>query len=54
MRTGRSYLEWRTMPRWARLDYMHRYQAEVKERAKLAQKGFAGLVGAVVSKILGA
>lgn len=53
MRTGRSYLEWRIMARWQRADFLFRHVQETKERVKVAQKGFGGLIGAIVAKFLG-
>jgi hypothetical protein len=41
------------MARWQRTDFLLRHVAETKERVKAAQKGFGGLLGAIVAKFLG-
>jgi hypothetical protein len=53
MRTGRTYQEWAAMARWQRTHTLYMATEEAKHRVRHAQKGLAGLVSALVAKILG-
>jgi hypothetical protein len=49
-----AYTDWRLMTRWQRNYHLRRMVEDTKTRVKAAQKGLSGLIGAVVSRILGA
>lgn len=51
---GLSYADWRLMTRWQVLDHVLRTRLAAQQRAKSIQgKGWRGILGAVVSRILG-
>lgn len=53
-RGGLSYMDWRAMARWQRLDYLARCQVEMRERAERARRGgWKEIVGLIVSRLIG-
>jgi hypothetical protein len=53
MRAGRTYHEWAAMTKWQRAYFLTRSLNEAKGRIQKAQRGLPGLIGALVSRLLG-
>ena len=53
-RAGLSYMDWRVMARWQRLDHLARIQVETQQRVERAkQGGWKEVLGLVVSRLIG-
>lgn len=53
-RGGLSYMDWRAMARWQRLDHLARVQMEIHHRQERAkQGGWKEILGLIVSRLIG-
>jgi hypothetical protein len=53
-RAGLSYMDWRAMARWQRLDHLARVQVEMQQRAERAKRGgWKEILGLIVSRLIG-
>jgi len=53
-RGGLSYMDWRAMARWQRLDHLARCQMEIKQKSDVAKRGgWKAIIGLVVGRLIG-
>lgn len=53
-RGGLSYMDWRVMARWQRLDHLARLQVERQQRAERANKGgWKEILGLILGRLIG-
>ena len=53
-RAGLSYMDWRAMARWQRMDHLARCQVEMQGRAEMAKRGgWKEIIGLIVGRLIG-
>ena len=53
-RGGLSYMDWRAMARWQRLDHLARVHVEMQMMAERAKRGWKETLGLIIGRLIGA